>query len=97
MFVDLNKIVFAYCCLGETRQSDVQRAKKTNKKKTNRCPWSEEERKAVKTHFEKCIALRTVPGKNACEAARLAQPALANRDWPLIKWEVKNLITKSRP
>lgn len=73
---------------------------KRNRKKpqmvSKKVPWTSGEMNAVKRFFASKIRLREVPGKVDCEAAKSAEPELANRPWQKIKFCVHNLITSNR-
>lgn len=64
------------------------------KGKTKR-PWSEEESSAVERRMGKFIALRKIPGKEACMLCITQEsPALKTRTWKDVKYFVYNEIIR---
>lgn len=63
-------------------------------KSTEKRLWTKAEKDALERHFRKAIRLRKVPGKKACDEARVVEPVLSSRTWQNIKYAIKNAITK---
>jgi len=59
-------------------------------------PWSAAEKSALFEHFRSNVRERKVPGKNDCENAKKRFPILSSRSWKVIKFAVKNIITKEK-
>lgn len=57
--------------------------------------WSTSEKDAIKRSLGKFIELRKIPQQHDCLLAIKNEPALKNRDWKKVKFQVANLIKKS--
>lgn len=57
-------------------------------------PWSEEEKAAVRRHFQRHILIKKVPNKSECDNCIKAEPTLCNRTWSHVKFFVKNSFSK---
>ncbi|XP_057218826.1 uncharacterized protein LOC130571704 isoform X1 [Triplophysa rosa] len=69
-------------------------ALKKKKGHVKRMPWSKEEIHAVEKHMMNFIKNSKVPGKADCLRCIQAEPlALKNREWPALKFYIKNRIT----
>lgn len=58
--------------------------------------WSKEEIKAIERSLGKFIALHKIPQQYDCLLAIKNGPILKNRSWRKIKFQVANLIKKSK-
>ncbi|XP_052813784.1 uncharacterized protein LOC128240867 isoform X2 [Mya arenaria] len=80
--------------LTENEQSKVRKEnpKEKAKKTADKHTWSNEEKEALKSFFEKHIRLSKVPGKLDCLNAQRKHKCLVNINWKKIKFAVYNML-----
>lgn len=66
-----------------------------NKKARDYVKWTSSEINAIKRSMHKFIAMHKIPQQYDCLLAIKHEPALKNRSWKKIKFQVANLINKS--
>jgi len=67
---------------------------KNSKKRGDYQRWTNIEMQAIKRQLSKFIALKKIPQQHDCLLAIKNEPALKNRNWEKIKFQVANIIKK---
>lgn len=67
---------------------------KNTKKRGDYQRWTTAEMQAIKRQLSQLISLKKIPQQHDCLLAIKNEPALRNRNWKKIKFQVANIIKK---
>ena len=82
---------------GNKHQTDNENGERRARKRTQRKPWSTEEKMAVARNFGHCFKNCSLPGKKDIESVLLSEHVLQNRTWTNIKDFVRHQMGKRDP